>query len=128
MEWWLDSGATRHVPNKISIFATFKEESDSQEIFVENELIAEVKGIRNIHLKFTSDKKITLTEVLCVPKICKNSMSTSLLSKDGFKVVIESDKVVITKGGVFVGNGFVCNRMFKFMKINSKRISLHYEL
>jgi len=52
--------------------------------------------------------------VFHVPEIRKNLVSTSLLSKKGFKIVLESDKVIVTKSGMFVGKSYSCDGMFKF--------------
>ena len=46
-------------------------------------------------------------------------MSGGILNKFGLKVVFESNKFVISKGGVYVGQGYYCNGMFKF-HINNK--------
>ncbi|KAL5842794.1 hypothetical protein ACOSQ3_013397 [Xanthoceras sorbifolium] len=48
-----------------------------------------------VFLKFTSEKIMTLVDVLYVPKIRKNLVSGALLSKKGFKLVFESDKFKI---------------------------------
>ena len=48
-------------------------------------------------LKLTSGKELTLNEVLYVPDIRKNLVSRSLLSKHGFRMAFESDKVILTK-------------------------------
>jgi hypothetical protein len=58
--------------------------------------------------------------VFHTPKIRKNLVSASLLSKKGFKIVLESDKVIFTKNEMFVGNDYSCDDMFKFSinKIN----------
>ena len=64
-------------------------------------------------LKMTSGKKLTLNDVLHMPDICKNLVSCSLLSKNDFKLVIESDKFVLTKNGVYVGKGYMSNGLFK---------------
>ena len=49
-----------------------------------------------------------------IPEIRKNLVSASLLSKKEFKIVLESDKVIVTKSGMFVGKGYSCDGMFKF--------------
>ena len=48
-----------------------------------------------------------------VPEIRKNLVSGSLLNKHGFRMVFESDKVILSKSGMFVGKGYVCNGLFK---------------
>ena len=44
-------------------------------------------------------KELTLTNVAHVPKIQKNLISRSCLSKNDFKLVFEFDKFVLTKSG-----------------------------
>ena len=49
-----------------------------------------------------------------VPSIKKNLVSGSRIPKDGFKLVFESNKVVLSKYGYFVGKGYECRVMFGF--------------
>jgi hypothetical protein len=44
----------------------------------------------------------------------KNLVSGSLLCRDGFKVVLESNKVVVSKNGQFIGKGYECGGLFRF--------------
>ena len=60
---------------------------------------ASVCGVGMIDLKFTSGKIVQLKNVQHVPTVNKNLLSGSLLCKDGFKVVLESNKVVVSKYG-----------------------------
>ena len=61
----------------------------------------------------TSRKNLTLNNVLYVPEIRKNLVSSSLLNKHRFRMVFEADKVVVSKSGMFVGKGYVSNGLFK---------------
>ena len=61
----------------------------------------------------TSKKELTLNNVLYVLEIRKNLVSGLLLSKHGFRMVFESDKVVLTKSGMYVGKGYVTEGLFK---------------
>ena len=70
-------------------------------------------------LKLTSGKKILLSNVLHVPEISKNLISGPILSNKGFKVVIESNTFVITKGGVYVGKGYLHEGLFKVRTVNN---------
>jgi hypothetical protein len=47
-----------------------------------------------------------------VPSINKNLVSRSLLCRDGFKLVFDSNKVVISKYEQFVGKGYECGGLF----------------
>jgi len=53
-----------------------------------------------------------------VPSINKNLVSGSLLCRDGFKVVLESNKVVVSKHGLFIGKGYECGALFCFSLSN----------
>ncbi|XP_071694471.1 uncharacterized protein [Rutidosis leptorrhynchoides] len=112
-EWWVDTGATHHVCADQSLFNTFKEVSSADKLFIGNSAIADIKGEGNVILKMTSGKKLTLTNVLYVPEIRKNLVSGWLLNKFGFRLVFESDKVLLTKCGVYVSKGYALNGMFK---------------
>ncbi|KAK1630960.1 hypothetical protein QYE76_005275, partial [Lolium multiflorum] len=58
---------------------------------------ASVRGVGTVDLKFTSGKIVQH-----VPTMNKNLVSGSLLCRDGFKVVLESNKVVVSKFGQFI--------------------------
>jgi hypothetical protein len=57
------------------------------------------RGVGKVDLKFTSGKIVQLKNVQHVPTIRKNLVSVSLLLRDDIKVVLESNKVVISKHG-----------------------------
>jgi hypothetical protein len=58
-----------------------------------------------------------LKNVQYVPSIKKNLVSGSLLCRDGYKLVFESNKCVLSKYGTFVGKGYESGDLF--------RLSLH---
>jgi hypothetical protein len=60
---------------------------------------ATIRGVDTVDLKLTLGKIVQLKNVKHVPTIGKNLVSGSLLSRDGFKVVIESNKFVMSKCG-----------------------------
>jgi len=75
-------------------------------------------GTRSVELQFTSGKKVTLVNVLHVLDMRKNLVFAYLLYKSGVKAVLESDKLILSKNGVFVGKGYSCDEMFK-LSINN---------
>ncbi|GJZ06387.1 zinc finger, CCHC-type containing protein [Tanacetum coccineum] len=109
--WWVDYGATRHVCNNKAMFKTY-EPSDSI-LYMGNHSSAQVQGIGKVDLVFTSGNTLTLNNVFHVPDVQKNLMSGSILSKFSFKLVFESDKFILSKGGKFVGKGYLSGGMFK---------------
>lgn len=112
-EWWIDTGATRHVCCDKNMFSTYQEINHGEQLFMGNASTSTVQGIGNIVLKMTSGKELTLNNVLHVPDIRKNLVSGSLLVRNGFRAVFEANKVVLTKNGMYVGKGYLNNDLFK---------------
>ena len=112
-KWWIDTGATRHVCSKKKMFSTFEPTETREEVYMRNSATSKIKGQENVVLKMTSGKELTLTKILYVPEICKNSMSGSLLSSHGFRLVFESDKFVLSKSRMYVGKWYMSDGMWK---------------
>ena len=112
-EWWLDTGATRHICADKKMFTSYSLVDNGEQLFMGNSSTSKVEGQGKIVLKMTSGKELTLNNVLHVPDIRKNLVSGSLLSKNGFRLVFESDKFVLTKNGMYVGKGYMSDGLFK---------------
>lgn len=112
-EWWMDTGSTCHVCLDQNLFSSYHPVDNGEEIFMGNSSTSKVVGKGNVILKMTSGKKLTLNDVLHVPDIRKNLVSCLLLSKKCFKLVIESDKFVLTKNGMYVEKVYISNGIFK---------------
>ncbi|PON33281.1 hypothetical protein PanWU01x14_354220 [Parasponia andersonii] len=78
-----------------------------------NSATSEIQRLGKVVLKMTPRKELTLNNVIYVPDIRKNLVSSSLLNKYGFHMVFETDKFVLTKNGLFVGKGYECGGIFK---------------
>jgi hypothetical protein len=59
-----------------------------------------------VDLKFNSGKIVQLKNMHHVPSMNKNLVSGTLLYKDGFKIVLKSNQVVVSKSGQFIGKGY----------------------
>ena len=94
-EWWVDTGANVHVCADISMFTSYQARGSS--VMMGNGLHATVLGVGTVDLKFTSGKMVQLKNVQHVPSIKKNLVSGSRLMKYRFKLVFESNKVVLSK-------------------------------
>nr|CAE04807.2 OSJNBb0022P19.2 [Oryza sativa Japonica Group] len=95
-DWWVDTGANIHVRRGSSLL-------------MGNGSLAAVHGVGTVDLKFTSGKTVQLKNVQHVPSIKKNLVSGSLLCREGFRLVFESNKCVVSKYGTFVGKGSKCH-------------------
>ncbi|KAL0325017.1 UNVERIFIED_CONTAM: Retrovirus-related Pol polyprotein from transposon TNT 1-94 [Sesamum radiatum] len=108
--WWIDSGASiTHACKGRGLFKMFQLVYHGSVLHMENESSAPIVGVDSIVLEFTSGKTISLSNVLYVPKLHKNFVSSSVLNKCGFRQVFESDKYILSKSGVFVGFGYYNN-------------------
>ena len=112
----MDSGANIHVCADVSLFSSYQVERSSA-LLMGNGSRAHVLGVGTVTLKFTSGKTVPLKSVQHVPSIKKNLVSASMLCRDGYKIVLESNKCVVSKHGSFVGKGYDCGGLF--------RLSLH---
>jgi hypothetical protein len=56
---------------------------------------------------------VLLKHVQHVPSIRKNLVSGSILCRDGYKIVLESNKCVVSRHGTFVGKGYDCGGLFR---------------
>ena len=101
------------IPEPQGIFCEYNKITNGKKLYIGNSSSSRVEGKGTIKLKFTSGKVVTLKDVLRVPDIRKNLVSGPLLSQKGFKLVFESIKFVLTKGGMYVGNGYLADGLFK---------------
>nr|GEV67899.1 Pol polyprotein [Tanacetum cinerariifolium] len=91
-------------------------------MFMGNETASKIEGKGKVILKLTSGKDLVLSNVLHVPNITKNLISGPILSNKRFKLIFESDKFVITKGGVYVGKGYFDERLFKLSVVTDDNV------
>ena len=80
---------------------------------MENGSHASVLCVGTVDLKLTSGKIVHLKNVQHAPTINKNLVSGSLLCRDGYKLIFESNKIVISKFGNFVGKGYESGGLFR---------------
>jgi hypothetical protein len=81
------------------MFSTYKE-VDGEHLYIRNSSISKVLGVGKFILKMTSEKLMTFNNVLYVDDIKINLMSSSLLSKNSFKLVFENEKFALLKKNV----------------------------
>ena len=124
-EWWINTDATHHVCLDKKMFSTFEPIETGEKVYMRNSTTSEIKGQGKVVLKMTSGKELTLTNVLFVPEIRKNSVSGSLLNNRGFRLVFESNKFVLSKIGMYVEKGYMSDGMWKLIVVTI--IGVKYE-
>ncbi|GJW71955.1 zinc finger, CCHC-type containing protein [Tanacetum coccineum] len=116
--WWVDSGVTVHVCKDRCWFKTRESLNDGSILHMGNESTTMVHRRDSVDLIFSSRKIVSLFNDLHVPNIRKNLVSSSILNNCGYKQVIESNKFILSKHGVFIGFGYLYNHMFKLNIVN----------
>nr|GEU51271.1 zinc finger, CCHC-type [Tanacetum cinerariifolium] len=111
-------GATVHVCKDRRWFKTYESLNDGYILHMGNELTALMHGRDCIDLRFSSGKIVLLFNVLHVPNIRKNLVSSSILNNCGYKQLIESNKFALSKHGVFIGFGYLSNQMSRLNIVN----------
>jgi hypothetical protein len=111
--WWFDTGANVRVCSDASLFSSYQVTQDSC-VMMGNGLHASVRGVGMVDLKLTLRKIVQLKNIHHVPSINKNLVSCIFLCRDDFKVVLESNKFIMSKCGEFIGKGYVCGDLFRF--------------
>jgi hypothetical protein len=111
-EWWIDTGANIHVCTDISLFSSYQARGAGF-LLMGNGSHACVLGIGTVNLKLISEKTMRLKNVQHVPTIKENLVSISLLCRDDFKLVFESNKCVLSKYGNFDGKGYESGGLFR---------------
>ena len=84
----------------------FEDVADGRCVYMGNSSTAAVKGKGKVLLKFTSEKMLSLSNVLFVPFLRRNLVSSTLLDIAGLKIVLEASKVIIMQNGDFVEKGY----------------------
>jgi hypothetical protein len=114
-EWWADTCANIHVCANISLFSFYQCKglepcrwgTDHMRVFL----------VWVSHSEVFSGKMVLLKNVQHVPSIKTNLVSGSLLCRDGYKLVFESNKCILSKYGTFVRKSYDSGGLF--------RLSLH---
>ncbi|GJT00363.1 zinc finger, CCHC-type containing protein [Tanacetum coccineum] len=114
-----------NVGNRANGSGTKGSEDGSSNSMKGNESTTLVHGHGCVDLKFSFGKVVSLLNILHVPNIRKNLVSSSVLNNCGYKQVIESNKFVLSKHSVFIGFGYLSNHMFR-LNIVSDNIGLAF--
>jgi len=96
--WLFDSGASNHMVNDLRWFNNINfQEGELCQAGENSKLYYEGVGTVKIHVKGDANKKSTIImkDVLYVPKLRENLLSTNTLMLKGFKIVQECDAITV---------------------------------
>ena len=82
---------------------------------MKNSLTFKVIDVKKVIQKMTFKNLVTLNNIniLHVVDMRKNLVFDALLSKNGFKLVFESDKFILSKNKMFIEEGYFNDGLFK---------------
>ena len=118
LDWWIDTRAKIHICSDRSWFSSYQI-SNGRTMTMANGDEASVLGVGQVNLKLTTKKVLTLYGVQHVPKIRRNLICGSLLVRQGFHLVFESNKVIIFHGVMFIEKRYLSEVLFKLNVIVS---------
>ncbi|XP_062093734.1 uncharacterized protein LOC133799752 [Humulus lupulus] len=94
-------GGISKMPFKfLSALTATSQVDNGENLFMGNSDTSQIVGQGSVILKMTLGNELILNNVLYVQEIRKNLVSGSLLNKHRFRIVFESDKVVLSKIGI----------------------------
>ena len=91
-----------------------------------NESHTSIHGVGMVEMTLTSRKIVRLKNMQHVSTINKNLVSGSLLCRDSFNIVLESNKFIVSKCGQFIGKGYECGGLFRFSVLDYCNKSVNY--
>lgn len=97
----MDKGATQNICANNAMFSSYNP-MNNEKLFKGNISSSKVEEQAKVVLKMTSCKELILNKVFHVPNILKDLVSSSLLSKNDFKLVFVSDKFIFIKSNMNV--------------------------
>jgi hypothetical protein len=112
LDWWIDTRSNIHVCADKSLFSSYQF-GRAAALLMGNRAHASICGVSTVDLKLTSGKTMQLKNVQHVLSIRKNLIIGSLLCCDGYKLVFESNKCVLSKFGTFIGKRYESRGLFR---------------
>jgi len=104
---WIYTRANVHVCADIPLFSSYQAD-DTEALLMGNVSHVRVFGVGKVILKFTSGKTVLIKNMQHVPSIKKNLVSGSQLCRDGYKIIFEANKVILSNFRTFIGEGYDC--------------------
>ncbi|KAB2610477.1 DNA polymerase zeta catalytic subunit-like [Pyrus ussuriensis x Pyrus communis] len=110
-ELLIDTSATKHIYADRNLFTEYHPTTHGEKLYMGNSASSVVEGKGKSHL----------AECAHVPEMRRNLVSGPILIAKGFKLIMESNKFVLTKGGMFVGKGYMADGL---VKLNDEALNM----
>nr|GEW35381.1 transposase, mutator type [Tanacetum cinerariifolium] len=103
--WYLNCGSSEHVCYSRDMFVDYNPMRD-HEVILDNDDHLDVAGIGTVVIRFDTDKVLTLSNVLHIPKISKCYVSVAKLDDLGYFITFVDGIGVITKSQEVIAKGY----------------------
>jgi hypothetical protein len=97
--WLIDSGASKHMTEQRDILSYILEKKFSQKVTLGDDYQYPIKGVGESNYKFNSWNSMKMKDILYVPGLTKNLLSSSALEKKGFIIAFIDGEVLIWAKG-----------------------------
>ena len=112
--WYVDSGASKHMTVNESWLKNPVHSSSLPEIIVANRTKVPVSCSGDVEIATSYDYEITVKNVLCVPSLTTNLLSVSELIRNGNSVIFEPNRCLIrNKLGNLVAEAVLTDGVYK---------------
>jgi len=115
--WYLDSGSTNHMINNLKWFTNYNKINDQVIQVAKDDITVTATHSGTVVIKVPSENdtfnEISLSNVLYVPDLPMNLLSTRQLTKKGAKIVFEKELVIILdENDLLITTGKVHNDLY----------------
>ena len=107
-QWFIDSGATKHMTFQRNIITDYKKYDEPSKIYLGDNRVIEAYGEGKVELEChdgTDNITLNLHKVLFVPEIRKNLLSVPAMTQMEAEVIFDDEKCYITKNGKTINIG-----------------------
>ena len=119
-EWFIDSGATKHMTNNRSLLFDYQQYEYPVNIYLRDSSVVLAEGEGKVRLPTcdgSDDNFLALHNVLFVPNLTKNLLSVSAMAQMGAEICFDKEKCTVIKNGRNIVIGHMLNG--KLFRVNT---------
>lgn len=112
-DWFVDSGATKHMTN-IDRGLTNKKKPTIKQVKAANGETIEIKNVGDLKCNIDGESNFTLRDVQFIPKLCVNLLSVSQMVMNGHTVIFDKNGCrILSEDKILLAKGKLIDGMFK---------------
>lgn len=119
--WYLDSGATRHMTPFRGMFSEFRDLPTPRVIFMGDNTQIEAVRIRKVPFLLDNGARGFIRNVLYVPKLSKSLLMMGAINDEGFSIEFRDGNCVIERNESMVAEGTRGGGLYKLQSMIDTR-------